>query len=104
MLLAVLSPLAIFLVWTLLTFHGVPAMILPSPRAVAASFLDMIQRGYSGVSIWTHIGYSLWRVGVAFVLGSVLGIVIGLLRGRCRPSTRCSWCRPRSCGRSRRSG
>ena len=79
-------------------------MILPSPRAVAASFWDMIQHGYSGVSIWTHIGYSLMRVGVAFVLGSVLGIVIGLLRGRVpRSSTRCSWCRRRSCGRSRRS-
>jgi taurine transport system permease protein len=81
--LAVLSPLAILLVWTLLTFHEmVPAVILPSPLAVAASFWDMIQNGYSGVSIWTHIGYSLMRVGVAFTLGSVLGIVIGLLRGR----------------------
>jgi sulfonate transport system permease protein len=81
--LAVLSPLAILLVWSLLTYReAVPAVILPSPLAVAASLWDMILNGYSGVSIWTHIGYSLMRVGIAFVLGSVLGIVIGLLRGR----------------------
>jgi taurine transport system permease protein len=81
--LAVLSPLAILLVWSLLTFReAVPAVILPSPLAVAASLWDMVLNGYSGVSIWVHIGYSLMRVGVAFVLGSVLGIVIGLLRGR----------------------
>ena len=81
--LAVLSPLAILLVWTLLTFHeAVPAVILPSPLAVAASFWDMIQNGYSGVSIWVHIGYSLMRVGIAFALGSLLGIAVGLVRGR----------------------
>ena len=81
--LAILSPLTIFLLWTFVTMQGaVPATILPSPGAVAASFLDMIQRGYSGVGIWTHIGASLWRVGIAFAAGSVLGIALGLLRGR----------------------
>lgn len=47
--LAVLSPLAILLLWTLVTARGlVPPTILPSPAAVTASFFDMIQRGYSG--------------------------------------------------------
>jgi NitT/TauT family transport system permease protein/taurine transport system permease protein len=81
--LAILSPVAIFLLWTFVTMRGaVPPTILPSPGAVATSFLDMIQRGYSGVGIWTHIGASLWRVGIAFGAGSVLGIALGLLRGR----------------------
>jgi NitT/TauT family transport system permease protein/taurine transport system permease protein len=65
--LAILSPLTILLVWTLLTAKGAVApIILPSPAAVTASFLDMVQRGYSGVGIWTHIGASLARVGIAF--------------------------------------
>ena len=81
--LAILSPRAILFVWILVTAQGaVPPTILPSPAAVAVSFLDMIQRGYSGVGIWTHISASLWRVGVAFVSGSALGITFGLLRGR----------------------
>jgi NitT/TauT family transport system permease protein/taurine transport system permease protein len=81
--LAILSPLTILLVWTLLTAKGAVApIILPSPAAVTASFLDMVQRGYSGVGIWTHIGASLARVGIAFFTGATLGIAIGLLRGR----------------------
>lgn len=81
--LAALSPLAILLLWTLVTARGaVSPIILPSPGAVTASFLDMVQRGYSGVGIWTHLGASLWRVGVAFLAGSVLGTTLGLLRGR----------------------
>jgi taurine transport system permease protein len=43
--LAILSPLVIFLLWTFVTMRGaVPPTILPSPGAVAASFLDMIQQ------------------------------------------------------------
>jgi taurine transport system permease protein len=81
--LATLSPLAIFALWALLTAQGfVPATILPSPGAVGASFLDILQRGYSGVDLWTHVGASLRRVGIAFVCGAALGTTIGLLRGR----------------------
>ena len=80
---AVLSPAMLLLIWVLLTAQeAVPAVILPSPLAVAASFWDMIKEGYSGTPIWTHVAASLIRVGIAFVLGSILGIVIGLLRGR----------------------
>src|SRR5215470_8765742 len=81
--LAILSPALILLVWTLLTFRGaVPPVILPSPFAVAASLWDMVEHGYSGTPIAVHVAASLTRVGVAFVVGSVLGIAIGLLRGR----------------------
>jgi ABC-type nitrate/sulfonate/bicarbonate transport system permease component len=81
--LAVISPLLLLLVWTLLTFRGaVPPVILPPPLAVAASLWDMIDHGYSGIPIGTHIAASLTRVGIAFTLGSALGIAIGVLRGR----------------------
>ena len=83
--LAVLSPFAILFVWTLVTSQGaVPATLLPGPLAVATTMWDMVQTGYSSISIWTHIGASLARVGVAFVFGSLLGIAIGLMRGRIR--------------------
>jgi NitT/TauT family transport system permease protein/taurine transport system permease protein len=81
--LAILSPLAILFVWALVTARGtVTPTLLPSPGAVAATVVDMIERGYSGIGIWTHIAASLWRVGVAFVTGSLLGVALGLLRGR----------------------
>ncbi|HEX8418258.1 MAG TPA: ABC transporter permease [Methylobacterium sp.] len=81
--LAILSPAAIILVWTIAARDGgVAPTILPSPAAVVRSFVDMVQNGYSGVDLWTHVGASLARVGIAFVAGSVLGVGIGLLRGR----------------------
>lgn len=81
--LAILSPLTIILLWTFVSMRGaVPATILPSPGKVVTSLFDIFERGYSGISIWTHINASLWRVGVAFAAGSVLGGALGLLRGR----------------------
>jgi taurine transport system permease protein len=81
--LAILSPVVILILWMLLTFRArVPAVILPSPFAVAASLWDMVQHGYSGTPIGVHLAASLTRVGVAFTLGSALGTAIGLLRGR----------------------
>ena len=81
--LAILSPVLIFAIWAAVTAAGaVSPTILPSPASVGASLIDMLQRGYSGAHIWTHIGASLWRVGVAFTTGSLLGISLGLLRGR----------------------
>ena len=81
--LAILSPLTILLIWTFVTMRGgVPAIILPSPAAVMASLVDMAQRGYSGISMWTHISASLWRVGMAYAVGATLGVAVGLMRGR----------------------
>lgn len=80
---ATLSPLLILLVWTLVTVQGtVTPMILPSPGAVVASLADMVQRGYTGVPLSTHIGASLARVGVAYLFGALLGTLVGLWRGR----------------------
>lgn len=81
--LAILSPLLVLALWVALTIGGaVPAIILPSPAAVVAAFTEMFSQGYSGVSILVHVAASLYRVGIAFVAGAVLGIVVGLLRGR----------------------
>lgn len=81
--LAFASPLLIFIVWLVVTQTGwVLPILLPSPGAVAESFTDMLLNGYSGVSLLIHLLASLSRAGTAFVLGSVLGITVGMLRGR----------------------
>lgn len=81
--LGALSPLALIGVWELATSHGwVRSVLLPSPQEVVRSFVDMMTNGYSGVSLLAHLGASVKRVGIAYLLGSVLGIVIGMLRGR----------------------
>lgn len=81
--LAVLSPLVLLGLWIVATRHGwVRLVILPPPDAVARAFLEMVQSGYSGVPLSSHVIASLTRVGIAFVVGSTLGVLIGMLRGR----------------------
>lgn len=77
------SPVALLLLWWAAAGLGwVRPIILPSPDAVLASFLDMLRHGYSGVPLWTHLAASAGRVGVAFATGAVLGVALGLLRAR----------------------
>jgi NitT/TauT family transport system permease protein/taurine transport system permease protein len=81
--LSIVSPLALLGLWFLATREGwVRSVLLPSPQAVLTSIVDITLSGYSGVSIWSHVVASLSRVLTAFVAGSILGILIGILRGR----------------------
>ena len=80
---AVLSPLLILAIWILAVRDGwVKNTILPSPGVVVDSLIDMFENGYAGISIFVHIGISMMRVLTAYIIGSVLGIVVGMLRGR----------------------
>jgi NitT/TauT family transport system permease protein/taurine transport system permease protein len=84
--LAALSPLFLLGVWVLATQQGwVRSVLLPSPAAVFSTLQEMVTQGYGGIGLATHIGASLMRVGTAFVAGSLLGITIGMLRGRVAP-------------------
>ncbi|MGZ9709863.1 ABC transporter permease [Glaciimonas sp. GNP009] len=81
--LVIASPLLIFILWLIVSKAGwVRPILLPTPAEVATSFYDMVVNGYSGVSLFIHLLASLTRVGTAFLLGSVSGIAIGMLRGR----------------------
>lgn len=81
--LAALSPLLLLGFWIAATEMGwVRSVLLPAPGSVFATLREMITQGYSGVTLSTHILASLTRVGTAFVLGSVLGICVGMMRGR----------------------
>lgn len=49
-------------------------LILPSPVSVARSFLTLALTG----TFWREVGMSLVRVGAGFLLGAVLGMVLGV--------------------------
>lgn len=81
--LAVLSPLALLGLWIAASTSGwIKPILLPTPLDVVRSLMDMVSEGYAGVSLWVHFGASLARVGTAFILGSALGVTVGMLRGR----------------------
>lgn len=57
------------------------AIWMPPPEAVAAQLVDIAANGYQNVSLWEHVGWSLWRVLAGFVLGSLIGIPLGYAMG-----------------------
>ncbi|RTL49736.1 MAG: ABC transporter permease [Bradyrhizobiaceae bacterium] len=78
---ALISPVLIFILWIVSTRYGwVKSVILPSPSAVWESWLTMLHDGYGGKTLAEHLGASGFRVGTAFIAGSALGIIVGLLR------------------------
>lgn len=85
---ALLLPLAIVIVWSAVTETGlVPRYLLPSPRNVLVAAIEfMFGPGggpYSGtflVNFWA----SLQRVAAGFLLGSGLGVPLGIVLGHYR--------------------
>lgn len=55
--------------------------IIPSPQSVWESFLEVSQHGYKGHTLLEHIGTSMQRLVIAYVLVVVTAIPLGLLSG-----------------------
>ena len=54
---------------------------LPPPEKVVSRFIEISTEGYQGFTLWEHLGYSLFRVIVGFVLGALVGIPLGYAMG-----------------------
>ena len=68
--------------WQLLSFYQVKFILsfenIPTPMVVGNQFLNLIVTD----EFYKHIGASLQRIGIAFVMASLFGVVIGILMGR----------------------
>lgn len=54
---------------------------LPSPETVVKRFFEIASEGYQNFTLWEHLGWSLLRVIVGFVLGAAVGIPLGYAMG-----------------------
>ncbi|GAA6209986.1 hypothetical protein NBRC116601_32790 [Cognatishimia sp. WU-CL00825] len=54
---------------------------LPSPEAVVVRTIEIANQGYQGSTLWEHLGFSLYRVILGFVIGAVVGIPLGYAMG-----------------------
>jgi NitT/TauT family transport system permease protein len=80
-LIAIGSPAALLLVWQLLSWLGmIDARFIPSPLTIFEGGVVLIRSG----ELWTHLSVSLVRLAAGFVLGTIPGIVLGLLMGLSR--------------------
>lgn len=76
--LGALVPLALLGLWWWASASGAVAQSqLPSPASVFAAGVDLAQRG----ELLAHVGISLQRVLLGFVVGAALGIVLGSVIG-----------------------
>lgn len=75
-------PVLLLALWEGLARAGVlRPNLLPPPSRVLATIGELARTG----ELWQHLGITLWRVGVGFVLGSALATVLGALTGYSRP-------------------
>ncbi|WP_254871276.1 ABC transporter permease [Pseudooceanicola sp. HF7] len=54
---------------------------MPPPEAVVTRFVDIAQNGFQNTPLWSHLGWSIWRVFAGFLLGSLVGIPLGYAMG-----------------------
>ena len=74
-------PIALLALWEVLARLGVlPPNLLPAPSKVLATIAELARTG----ALWGHVGVTLGRVALGFVLGSALATVFGAATGYSR--------------------
>ncbi|MDA9207525.1 ABC transporter permease subunit, partial [Octadecabacter sp.] len=56
-------------------------LYLPAPEVVWNRFIEIAKYGYQNVYLTVHLGFSLFRVVVGFLLGAAVGIPLGYAMG-----------------------
>lgn len=79
--LPLLGPLAMLLIWYLISiFKLAPPLLVPSPNDALTRLYELLITG----DLLPDIASSLWRWFVGFLIGCVVGIPVGMLIGRSR--------------------
>ena len=73
----ILSLLGLFVIWHLIATYLYQSVLFPSPAQFLLAMFRMVKTGV----IFEHVLISLQRIMGGFLLGSLLGIPIGLLMG-----------------------
>ncbi|MGI4814297.1 MAG: ABC transporter permease [Janthinobacterium lividum] len=77
-LMAILSPLAILLIWEALVRAGaLDSRFFPAPSSVIVELVALC----GTAELWIDIGYSVSRMAIGFVLGAVPGVLLGIVLG-----------------------
>ena len=75
---SIVSVLTIFVLWSIaVAFEWASPIFLPPPSDVVKQLWLFFTEGFRGSSFWEHMGVSLYRLLVGFVLGCIIGIPIG---------------------------
>jgi ABC-type nitrate/sulfonate/bicarbonate transport system permease component len=79
---AIVIPISILFLWEITTrLKLIDATFLPSLSAIITEFISIATKGYAGTPLIIHIMISLQRVFIAFGVGTVVGLLLGLVMG-----------------------
>lgn len=71
-------PVILIVIWELLSRAGVfPSYQLPAPTVILETILNLAIDG----SLWGHIGITVYRVFVGFLIGTAFAVVLGAVVG-----------------------
>lgn len=73
--------IVIFTWWIIAHNEWVSPVFLPHPLQVWKTFVDILQEGYKGHSLLSHMGDSLFRLGIAFLLALLTAVPLGIVSG-----------------------
>ncbi|NRT35995.1 ABC transporter permease subunit [Clostridium beijerinckii] len=79
------SVVIFFIVWEIATSKGlINQVFLPSPQKVWQAFIELVQQGYKGESLLSHIAISMERLFIAIFFAIIIGVPLGLIAGSSR--------------------
>ena len=82
MLLSIITISILMFIWWFVTYMGyVKPLFVPSPQSIVGKFFDILERGFTGTSLFDHVTISTYRVFSAFILASAVGVPLGLAMG-----------------------
>ena len=88
-LISLASLILFFAVWWIYAIQ--PSSFISTPLEVLERIIYMCYTPVAKTLLWGHIAASLWRVLVAFVLASVIGVGLGIGFGWFKPFRRFIW-------------
>ncbi len=81
-LLYLISPIGLLILWQLLLMMGIgDRRFIPAPTDIAVRFVKLVASG----ELALHVGVTLYRVLIGFVVGVVPAVAMGLLMAMFRP-------------------
>ena len=76
------TAVSILLLWLIVSEFGlIDQNLVPTPQAVFAAFIEIMENGYKNFTLLEHLGESMKRLGIAFVLSCVTAVPLGIASG-----------------------
>lgn len=81
----IISIISFLMIWQLLTVLTSVGLILPSPIDVLINFFIGFVKSIGTHTMFGHIFWSLYRVIPAYIVGSAIGLILGITMGWYKP-------------------